>query len=246
MNFRKLILLIILFTVQFNVTGQIVLTLDNIPPAIQSGEVWTEENIDIHIDGSFGIQPTSVWLWPATIVVDLTPLQNINMIEIDVHDGCGVNCTTALILDAIGVVVDDNGNLTNMMETLTLFNATEESLTELNISSSEGEILEIRIFQNALSLNSVHTPSDSLPFCYPNPGAAVDDLHFTIGKDSKWSFLESIDIFTINGELVYNKEISAFEISNGFIISAEDLPTGILIVRYKLGNLFIPQKIVRL
>ncbi len=83
MNFRKLILLIILFTVQFNVTGQIVLTLDNIPPAIQSGEVWTEENIDIHIDGSFGIQPTSVWLWPATIVVDLTPLQNITMIEIE-------------------------------------------------------------------------------------------------------------------------------------------------------------------
>lgn len=257
MNFQKLLLFTLLFILQFNVTGQITLTLDNVPMNVQCDEVWTEENLNISFTqttdldcstGScfFGVESNFVWLFPSRMVIDLSTLQNITKIEVDVIDFCGVDCTKAFLADSTGMVISNAGNtIISSLETFVLTNTDEAPLTELAISSCEGQVQEIRIFQSIVS--SVPTTYSDLPFVsYPNPGSITDDLHFRFQNDREWATLERIDIFTLDGKQVFTKEIKTLETLNGLIVPAADLPKGIFIIRFKLNSLFFKQKAIRL
>jgi len=256
MDFLKLFLLVILSIIQLNVSGQIILKLENVPSATLCNDIWTEENLNLSLiettssDCSkggcfFEIEPTLIWMFPSRMTVDLSTLQNITMIEIDIVDFCNINCTRAFLTDINGMPVDNTGNIVVISgETLTLLNPTDEPLSELNISSCEGQIEEIRIFQSMIS--SVDKLYDSPFLSYPNPGSATDDLHFKVLNNSHWLSLERIGIYDSNGIQVYSKEINDSEDINGLFIPAIKLPKGIFFVWFKSGDQFFEQKIIRL
>ena len=76
------------------------------------------------------------------------------MVEIDIDDYCGPDCTRAFIIDETMMNVDSVMNGPTGPQTLTLENPLQVFLTELAISSCEGSINEIRIYQNTSSINN--------------------------------------------------------------------------------------------
>jgi hypothetical protein len=149
-----------------SVVGQTVtLTLNNVPENIICNETWTEQNLDMSLVettsddctiGScyFGFWKQSLALWPSRLTIDLSSLQNIQMVEIDIDDYCGPDCTRAFLIDETMMNIDSVKNGPTGPQTLILDNPTQVSLTELAISSCEGSINEIRIFQNTSSINN--------------------------------------------------------------------------------------------
>ena len=107
----KFKLLLIAFILHSTVFGQtITLTLNNIPETIICNEIWTEQNLDMRLvettsddctSGScyFGFWEQSLALWPSRLTIDLSSIQNIQMVEIDIDDLCGPDCTRAFLID---------------------------------------------------------------------------------------------------------------------------------------------------
>jgi hypothetical protein len=95
-----------------------------------------------------------LWLYPSRLTIDLSSLQNIQMVEIDIDDNCGPDCTRAFLIDETMMNIDSVKNGPTGPQTLILDNPTQVFLTELAISSCEGSINEIRIFQNTSSINN--------------------------------------------------------------------------------------------
>jgi len=140
-------------------TGQtIVVTLDNVSSILGTNEVWTEENINLSFvntasedcgsgNSTFGVEPTFVWLYPSRLSVDLQSIQGIQRIEVDVNDWCNTDCTQAFLIDNSGMAIHNVGNTSiQSSETLIIENSSEASLSELAISSFEGQIHEVRIY----------------------------------------------------------------------------------------------------
>ncbi len=152
--------------VSLSIVGQTVtLTLNDVPEDIACNETWTEQDLDISLvettsddctTGScfFGFWEQSLSLWPSRLTIDLSSLQNIQMVEIDINDYCGPDCTRAFIIDETMMNVDSVKNGPTGPQTLTLENTSQVLLTELAISSCEGSINEIRIFQNTSSIHN--------------------------------------------------------------------------------------------
>jgi hypothetical protein len=159
-----LILTCFMMLLAINFNGQTVtLTLNNIPANILCNEIWTEQNLDMSLvettsddctsgGCSFGFMWQSFWLWPSRLTIDLSGLQDIQMVEVDIVDYCGFYCTQAFLMDDTGVISSKGNSLTIDSETLILENPTQAYLTELAISSCEGAINEIRIYQNTNSI----------------------------------------------------------------------------------------------
>ena len=142
-------------------TGQtIILTLDNVSSNIVTNDVWTEENINLSFvsataddcgigSSSFGVEATFVWLYPSRLSLDLSSLQNIQKVEVDINDWCSIDCTQAFLIDSSGVIINNTGNtLILSPETLILENSSGGFISELAISSCEGQIHEVRVYQN--------------------------------------------------------------------------------------------------
>ena len=136
----------------------IVLTLDNVSSSIETNDVWTEENINLRFlnttaedcgsgNSTFGVAPSFVWLYPSRLSIDLQSLQGIQSIEVDINDWCNTNCTQAFLIDNSGMAIQNTGNTQiQSLETLILENLSEASLSELALSSCEGQIHEVRIY----------------------------------------------------------------------------------------------------
>ena len=142
-------------------TGQtIILTLDNVASNIVTNDVWTEENINLSFisataddcgtgSSSFGVEATFVWLYPSRLSLDLSSLQNIQKVEVDINDWCSADCTQAFLIDSSEVIINNAGNtLILSPETLILENSSGGFISELAISSCEGQIHEVRVYQN--------------------------------------------------------------------------------------------------
>jgi len=142
-------------------TGQTtILTLDNVSSNTITNDLWTEQNINISFISAtsddcgtgistFGVETTFVWLYPSRLSINLSSLQNIQKVEVDINDWCNTDCTQAFLIDSSGVIVNSAGNtLIQSTETLIIENPTEGFLSELAISSCEGQIHEVRIYQN--------------------------------------------------------------------------------------------------
>ena len=162
---QRLLFTSLVCLISLSLCGQTVtLTLNNVPEDISCNEIWTEQDLDISLvetisddctTGScyFGFWEQSLALWPSRLTIDLSSLQNIEMVEIDIDDYCGPECTRAFIIDETMMNVDSVNNGPTGPQTLTLENTSQALLTELAISSCEGSINEIRIFQNTSSIH---------------------------------------------------------------------------------------------
>lgn len=251
MNLLKFLFPAVLSFLQLTAAGQTTtLTLDNVPSGILCNETWTEQNLDLSfVSGTsddcgpdacfFGVEPTYVWLYPSRLTIDLSSLQNIQHVEVDVVSYCGAinpQCTFAFLLDSTGMTLNNVENTINNVgesingtpETLILENPTEGFISELAISSCEGQVYEIRVYQDITS-NIQITSNNEAWTIYPNP--AIDIVNIDVSDNLKYE----VTIFDLQGRL----QISATDQS---VIDIQTLPQGIYLIEIK--DLETGQKVI--
>jgi len=134
--------------------AQIVISFDN-PSTVPTTcfVAFTEEGVSQQLVNNGGCSfdystanNGELWLYPATLSVDLTGLGNIEKVEVDHIDYCGMGCSQAVLLSG-GLPVLSTSNMTvGSQETMTLDNISLLPVDEFTISSFEGLFFEIRIF----------------------------------------------------------------------------------------------------
>ena len=234
MNLNKLLLLAFLLSIQLVASGQtITLTLDNVPSNTLCNEIWTEQNLDLSfVTGTsddwgedelcfFVVEPTYVFLAASRLTVDLSSLQNIQKVEVDINDWCNTDCTQAFLIDSSGVIVNSAGNtLIQSTETLIIENPTEGFLSELAISSGEGQVHEIRIYQNdELSTDQIELDDQAFTI-YPNP--VIDIIKIDVSGSLKYE----ATIFDLQGRIMISE-------INQPAIDIQTLPQGTYLIEIK-------------
>lgn len=87
-----------------------------------------------------------LWLFPASLTLDLSGLGSIDKIEIDQYDFCGPACSSATLNNNGAAVVSTSNTSSNVPEMLVINNPSQLACDELIISSYESLFYEIRIF----------------------------------------------------------------------------------------------------
>ena len=240
MKTNKISSLVFLLFLQLIVSGQsITLTLDSVSSNTICNEIWTEQNLDLSfVSGTtddcgpgacyFEVAPTYVWLWPSRLSVDLSSLQNIQKVEVDVVSYCSYfepECTFAHLMDGTGIIINTVGNTINnpgnsfggTLETITINNPTEGFLSELAISSCEGNVQEIRIYQNLLSADQIGLDDRTFAI-YPNP--VIGMINLNVSENFKYE----ATIYDIQGRIM----ISTI---NQSTIDIQSLPQGTYLIK---------------
>lgn len=107
-----------------------------------------------------------LWLFPATLSVDLSGLGNIEKVEVDHTDYCGTGCSQTALLNGGSPVLNTANTMVGSQETMILDNTNMLAVDELTISSFEGLFFEIRIFvQNVADPCAGIGDSDNDGFC---------------------------------------------------------------------------------
>jgi len=161
---KTLLTIIIFYGIVSIVYAETVITLhlDNVQVE-ECNEYWFESGVKTKITNVkndsnscyFGIQADKIGLYPAKINFDIKTLElnYVTRIEIDIHDNCGVGCTSASLI-ANNEVVDESGNrMCCSDETLKLFNNQNLPISSFSVSSYEGYVKEARIFVNEVSVD---------------------------------------------------------------------------------------------
>ncbi len=91
-----------------------------------------------------------LWLFPATLSVDLTGFSGIERVEIDINDFCGIGCSQASLNFNSMPVINTANTMVGSQEMLIMDNPDMVQIDELTMSSFEGLFLEIRIFSSTI------------------------------------------------------------------------------------------------
>ena len=247
MKINKILSLAFLLFLQLIASGQsITLTLDSISSNTNCNDIWTEQNLDLSfVIGTsddcgagacyFDVEPTYVWLYPSRLSVDLSGLQNIQKVEIDVISYCSYfspQCTFSHLMDSTGMIINTVGNTINnpgnsingTLETIIIENPTEGFLSELAISSCEGNVHEIRIYQNILSTNQIELDDRAFAI-YPNP--VIDMINIDVSGNLKYE----ATIYDLQGRIMISttnqSTIDIQTLTQGtYLIKITDLESG--------------------
>ena len=247
MKKNKILSLAFLLFLQLIASGQsITLTLDSISSNTNCNDIWTEQNLDLSfVIGTsddcgpgacyFDVEPTYVWLYPSRLSVDLSGLQNIQKVEIDVISYCSYfspQCTFSHLMDSTGMIINTVGNTINnpgnsingTLETIIIENPTEGFLSELAISSCEGNVHEIRIYQNILSTNQIELDDRAFAI-YPNP--LIDMINIDVSGNLKYE----ATIYDLQGRIMISttnqSTIDIQTLTQGtYLIKITDLDSG--------------------
>jgi hypothetical protein len=248
MKKNKILSLAFLLFLQLIASGQsITLTLDSISSNTNCNDIWTEQNLDLSfVIGTsddcgagacyFDVEPTYVWLYPSRLSVDLSGLQNIQKVEIDVISYCSYfspQCTFSHLMDSTGMIINTVGNTINnpgnsingTLETIIIENPTEGFLSELAISSCEGNVHEIRIYQNILSTNQIELDDRAFAI-YPNP--VIDMINIDVSGNLKYE----ATIYDLQGRIMISttnqSTIDIQTLTQGtYLIKITDLDSGL-------------------
>ena len=203
------------------------LTLDNISTDISCNDIWIEEGINLSLESTttedcstgscfFEIETTYLWLFPSRLSIDLSSVQNIERLEIDIIDACGPDCTLAFLVNLDGETIESTYNtISGSPETLIIENPTESMLSKLAISSCEGQIHEIRIYQNILSNDLVELDKKTLNM-YTNP--SNDLLNVGLENDQ----LQKIELYSVTGQLIFEKDLN----TNFYALNIDNYSSG--------------------
>jgi hypothetical protein len=247
MKKNKILSLAFLLFLQLIASGQsITLTLDSISSNTNCNDIWTEQNLDLSfVIGTsddcgagacyFDVEPTYVWLYPSRLSVDLSGLQNIQKVEIDVISYCSYfspQCTFSHLMDSTGMIINTVGNTINnpgnsingTLETIIIENPTEGFLSELAISSCEGNVHEIRIYQNILSTAQIELDDRAFAI-YPNP--VIDMINIDVSGNLKYE----ATIYDLQGRIMISttnqSTIDIQTLTQGtYLIKITDLDSG--------------------
>jgi hypothetical protein len=145
------------------VTAVVTLDAGTIPAGVECGDTWTEAGVILSfvpttdedcaagacVFGFEGFLPNGVDLYPCRLNADLSGLPGtVLSAEVDIIDGCGVECTRAFLYDG-AVITDSDSNASVMSpETFYLTSGGGEP-DRLAVSSCEGGVGEIRILYQA-------------------------------------------------------------------------------------------------
>ena len=208
------------------------LTLDNISTDISCNDIWTEEGINLSLESTttedcspgscfFGIETTYLWLFTSRLSIDLSSVQSIERVEIDIIDACGPDCTLAFLVNLDGETIESTYNtISGSPETLIIENPTESMLSKLAISSCEGQIHEIRIYQNILSNDLVELDKKTLNM-YTNP--SNDLLNVGLENDQ----LQKIELYSVTGQLIFEKDLN----TNFYALNIDNYSSGNYYIR---------------
>jgi hypothetical protein len=208
------------------------LTLDNISTDISCNDIWIEEGINLSLESTttedcstgscfFEIETTYLWLFPSRLSIDLSSVQNIERLEIDIIDACGPDCTLAFLVNLDGETIESTYNtISGSPETLIIENPTESMLSKLAISSCEGQIHEIRIYQNILSNDLVELDKKTLNM-YTNP--SNDLLNIGLENDQ----LQKIELYCVTGQLIFEKDLN----TNFYALNIDNYSSGNYYIR---------------
>ena len=208
------------------------LTLDNISTDISCNDIWTEEGINLSLESTttedcstgscfFEIETTYLWLFPSRLSIDLSSVPSIERVEIDIIDTCGPDCTLAFLVNLDGETIESTYNtISGSPETLIIENPTESMLSKLAISSCEGQIHEIRIYQNILSNDLVELDKKTLNM-YTNP--SNDLLNVGLENDQ----LQKIELYSITGQLIFEKDLN----TNFYALNIDNYSSGNYYIR---------------
>jgi hypothetical protein len=247
MKKNKILSLAFLLFLQLIASGQsITLTLDSISSNTNCNDIWTEQNLDLSfVIGTsddcgagacyFDVEPTYVWLYPSRLSVDLSGLQNIQKVEIDVISYCSYfspQCTFSHLMDSTGMIINTVGNTINnpgnsingTLETIIIENPTRGFLSELAISSCEGNVHEIRIYQNILSTDQIELDDRAFAI-YPNP--VIDMINIDVSGNLKYE----ATIYDLQGRIMISttnqSTIDIQTLTQGtYLIKITDLDSG--------------------
>ena len=186
------------------------LTLDNISTDISCNDIWIEEGINLSLESTttedcstgdcfFGIETTYLWLFPSRLSIDLSSVQTIE---------------------------STYNTLSGSAETLIIENPTESMLSELAVSSCEGQIHEIRIYQNILSNDLVELDKKILNM-YPNPSNEL----INIGLEKEQ--LQKVELYSITGQLIFEKDLN----TNFYSLNIDNYSPGNYYLRVYSQNL---------
>jgi len=240
MKTNKILSLAFLLFLQLIASGQsITLTLDSISSNTNCNDIWTEQNLDLSfVIGTsddcaagacyFDVEPTYVWLYPSRLSVDLSGLQNIQKVELDVISYCSYfspQCTFSHLMDSTGMIINTVGNTINnpgnsingTLETIIIENPTEGFLSELAISSCEGSVHEIRIYQNILSTDQIDLDDRAFAI-YPNP--VIDMINIDVSGNLKYE----ATIYDLQGRIMIST-------TNQSTIDIQTLPQGTYLIK---------------
>ena len=208
------------------------LTLDNISTDISCNDIWLEEGINLSLESTttedcstgscfFEIETTYLWLFPSRLSIDLSSVQNIERLEIDIIDACGPDCTLAFLVNLDGETIESTYNtISGSPETLIIENPTESMLSKLAISSCEGQIHEIRIYQNILSNDLVELDKKTLNM-YTNPSNGL--LNIGLENDQ----LQKIELYSVTGQLIFEKDLN----TNFYALNIDNYSSGNYYIR---------------
>ena len=208
------------------------LTLDNISTDISCNDIWIEEGINLSLESTttedcstgscfFEIETTYLWLFPSRLSIDLSSVQNIERLEIDIIDACGPDCTLAFLVNLDGETIESTYNtISGSPETLIIENPTESMLSKLAISSCEGQIHEIKIYQNILSNDLVELDKKTL-YMYTNP--SNDLLNVGLENDQ----LQKIELYSVTGQLIFEKDLN----TNFYALNIDNYSSGNYYIR---------------
>ena len=150
-------------------------------------------------------------------------------------------CTFAHLMDSDGMIINTVGNSINnlgdssngQLETITIENPAEGLLSEFAISSCEGNVHEIRIYQNITSNIQIASNDEALTV-YPNPV----HHHMTIAGAAGME-VRITDTF---GRLILTKTI----IGDKELLEVSDFSAGIYFLTfYKEEVHFLTKKIMK-
>ncbi len=240
MKTNKILSLAFLLFLQLIASGQsITLTLDSISSNTNCNDIWTEQNLDLSfVIGTsddcaagacyFDVEPTYVWLYPSRLSVDLSGLQNIQKVELDVISYCSYfspQCTFSHLMDSTGMIINTVGNTINnpgnsingTLETIIIENPAAGFLSELAISSCEGSVHEIRIYQNILSTDQIDLDDRAFAI-YPNP--VIDMINIDVSGNLKYE----ATIYDLQGRIMIST-------TNQSTIDIQTLPQGTYLIK---------------
>ncbi len=171
-------LLLTMFIIGLAKAEVITNTLDDVPPAVQCGERWTNQNIILKFtptvaseDGFegacfFGLGPGYVWLYPSRLRLDFSMLQQpISRIEADV----GVYGGTALFAYNGTTNIAQTGSSMNGTFSLDFNVLHPDSCV---IRSFEGQVNEIRVFTVSPPRLTIQENNGSIAVLWPTNEAS--------------------------------------------------------------------------
>ena len=123
-----------------------------------------------------------------------------------------------MIINTLGNTINNPGNSINgTLETIIIENPNEGFLSELAISSCEGNVHEIRIYQKILSTDQIGLDDRAFAI-YPNPG--IDMINIDVSGNLKYE----ATIYDLQGRIMIST-------TNQSTIDIQSLPQGTYLIK---------------